>query len=400
MMGEIKIPFFLTRRYLQHGNKWTLFLIVVLMSIAFINLVFVTSLFNGIIESSNNQVINTNTGHIIMMPHDGSDVIEDSGAAVDKILKTGGVVAASPQFFVPGRISYNKIGGNWQILAIDPSMEKKVTNVHAKMISGAYLEDGDTDKIIIGRQIAGGDDIEMNAVSFRGAKVGEKVTLSVQGITREFTIKGIFYTKFIDTDLRAFISRRALEEMIPQLKDACSNINIRISRNGDEKRLAGILGQSADGGTFHTWKEVAGFMESVTESFGVINALMTMVGMMIAAVTIFIVIYVDISSKRQEIGVLRAIGIKPYLIRFSYVLQSVVYSLLGVLLGGAVFFFIIVPYMEKHPFEMPIGDAVLVVNHANFAFRSALIVVVGTVSGFIPAFIITRQKLLDSIFNR
>lgn len=400
MMDEVKIPFFLVRRYLQHGNKWTLSLIIVLMSIAFINLVFVTSLFNGIIESSNNQVINTSTGHIIMMPSDGNDIIKDPDAAIEEIIKTGGVTAASPQLFVPGRISYKKISGNWQILAIDPSMEKKVTNIHSKMISGTYLEDSDTDQIIIGRQIAGGDDIEMNAMSFRGAKVGEKVTLSLHGITREFTIRGIFYTKFIDTDLRAFISRRALEDMMPQYKKAYSNINIRIDKNGEEKRIAGVLQQRAGGGTFHTWKEVAGFMESVTESFDVINALMTMVGMMIAAVTIFIVIYVDISSKRQEIGVLRAIGIKPYLIRLSYVLQSVVYSLFGVLLGGAVFFFAIVPYMESHPFEMPIGDAVLVVNHADYVFRSVLIIAVGIVSGLIPAFIITRQKLLDSIFNR
>ncbi|MFA5517879.1 MAG: FtsX-like permease family protein, partial [Spirochaetota bacterium] len=332
MMREFKIPFFLVIRYLKHGNKWTLSLIIVLMSIAFINLVFVTSLFNGIIESSNNQVINTYTGHIMMMPLEGEELISNEDSVMERILATDGVVSATPQFFVPGRISYKKISGNWQIIAVDPSLESKVMNIHENMISGSFLEDEDLDQVIIGRQIAGGEEIEMNAVSFKGAKVGEKVTLSLHGIEKEFTIKGIFYTKFIDTDLRVFVSRKAIEKMIPHYKKICSNINIRITHTGDERKVISNLEKGITEGVFNTWKDVAGFMDSITESFGVINTLMTMVGMMIAAVTIFIVIYVDISSKRQEIGVLRAIGIKPYLIRMSFVLQSIVYSFMGVVL--------------------------------------------------------------------
>lgn len=399
-MREFKIPFFLVIRYLKHGNKWTLSLIIVLMSIAFINLVFVTSLFNGIIESSNNQVINTYTGHIMMMPLEGEESISSRDSVMERILATDGVVSATPQIFVPGRISYKKISGNWQIIAVDPSLERKVTNIHENMISGSFLEDDDPDQVIIGRQIAGGEEIEMNAVSFKGAKVGEKVTLSLHGIEKEFTIKGIFYTKFIDTDLRVFVPRKAIEKMIPHYKKICSNISIRIMHTGDERMVISSLEEKITEGVFNTWKDVAGFMDSITESFGVINTLMTMVGMMIAAVTIFIVIYVDISSKRQEIGVLRAIGIKPYLIRMSFVLQSIVYSCMGVILGGLFLMFVIVPYMEVHPFELPIGDAVLSVSQADFIFRATLIVVVGTISGFIPAFVITRQKLLDSIFNR
>lgn len=400
MMREFKIPFFLVIRYLKHGNKWTLSLIIILMSIAFINLVFVTSLFNGIIESSNNQVINTYTGHIMMMPLEGEESISNEASVMERILATDGVVSATPQIFVPGRVSYKKISGNWQIIAVDPSLERKVSNIHENMISGSFLEDEDLDQIIIGRQIAGGEEIEMNAVSFKGAKVGEKVTLSLHGIEKEFTIKGIFYTKFIDTDLRVFVSRKAIEKMIPHYKKICSNISIRIMHTGDERMVISSLEGKITEGVFNTWKDVAGFMDSITESFGVINTLMTMVGMMIAAVTIFIVIYVDISSKRQEIGVLRAIGIKPYLIRMSFVLQSIVYSCMGVILGGLFLMFVIVPYMEVHPFELPIGDAVLVVSQADFIFRTTLIIVVGTISGFIPAFVITRQKLLDSIFNR
>jgi ABC-type lipoprotein release transport system permease subunit len=235
MIGETKIPFFLVKRFLWHGNKWTLALIIFLMSIAFINLVFVTSLFNGIIESANNQVIDTNTGHIMMMPAEGKEFIKNIPDVTKKIKEIAGVTAVSPQNFSPARISYKKITGNWQVVAIDPELEKGVTIISSRMMEGSYLDKDDTDKIIIGRQIAGGNNIEMNALSFKGARAGEKVTLSIGPIQKDFLIKGVFYTKFIDTDLRAFISQKALDKLVPFYKDSATNVIIRINKTGAEK---------------------------------------------------------------------------------------------------------------------------------------------------------------------
>ena len=94
-----------------------------------------------------------------------------------------------------------------------------------------------------------------------------------------------------------------------------------------------------------------------------------MICMIIAAVTIFIVIYLDISNKRQQIGILRAIGIKAYLIRSVHVLQTVIYAVLGLAVGSLLYFIIIVPYFLAHPFSIPIGDVTLVYTWQDFLFR-------------------------------
>lgn len=400
MIGEWKIPFFLVIRYLKHGSKWTFLFIIMLMSIAFVNLIFVTSLFNGIIEAVNNQVIDTHMGHIYICPPERSEFIEKIDEVSAKIESHGKVRGVSPHINVPGRIVYKNISGSWQILAINPDREKKITNVAKKMIEGSYLENTDTDQIILGRQIAGGKNVEMNAQSFRGAKAGESVVLEMAGITKKFTIKGIFYTKFLDTDKMAFITRSAFDRMLPQCGDRASSIIVRIDTTGDEKKVIRNLEDMKIQGKFFSWKEVAGYLDSVTASFTHINTLLTMVGMLIAAITIFIVIYVDISSRRQQIGVLRAIGIKPSLIRFTYILQTLVYSVAGILIGLLVVLKGIAPWMKKHPFEMPIGDAMLIIDYHDLLFRSALVIAVAVLSGLIPAFIITKTKILDAIFNR
>jgi len=395
---ETRIPFFLMWKYLLRGNKWTLFLIIFLMAIAFINLVFVASLFNGIIRGTEDQIINTYTGHFMITPKTGSDYIENVSTVIEKILTLPEVKGVAPEMQVSGSLEYNKIKGTWPILAIDPDKEKTVTNVSEKMISGEYLNEDDTDKIIIGRQISGGEGVENDAFSFKEAKVGEKVLLNLGQLEKEFTIKGIFYTKFINTDERAFITEKAWQALSPSDNKATA-ILVRLSEKDGQEAIEKIKALGIDE-NFITWEDASGLMQSVTGSFLSINFLLTLVGELIAAITIFIVIYIDITAKRKQIGILRAIGIKPYLIRVSYVIQISIYSVAGVLLGTALFFGILVPYFNHFPFSLPIGDARLIVNPADYIIRLETIILVAIGAGLIPAFMVTRMKILDAIWGR
>ena len=399
MKSETRIPFYLIYKYLKRGNKWTLFLTIFLMSVAFINLIFITALFSGIIEGTNQQIIATYTGNIMLTPPDGKDVISDADTVSREISEAEGVLGVSPESTVPGSLKYQNIKGNWQIIAIDPGAEQKVTNVSTKMISGEYLKPDDLDGIIIGRQIAGGEGVENNAFSFKGAKVGEKVTLAFEGVNKELTIRGIFYTKFMDTDKRAFISSKALESLMPQATDTATTIIVKTDDRAESKVIQEIEGKDIDA-KYYTWEDAAALMKSVTKSFLSINILMTAVGIMIAAVTIFIVIYVDIVNKRRQIGILRAIGIKSYLISSTYVIQSAIYAVAGVALGTAIYYGALVPYFNAHPFVLPICDAKLMLGYADYIWRAEIIMWVAVISGFIPAVIVTRSKMLDAILGK
>jgi putative ABC transport system permease protein len=141
-------------------------------------------------------------------------------------------------------------------------------------------------------------------------------------------------------------------------------------------------------------------MKSVTKSFRSINVLMSFVGLLIAAVTIFIVIYIDILNRKRQIGILRAIGIHAWIIRATYVLQSSVYALAGVIFGSAIFFAAIVPYFAAHPFSLPLCDAVLVINPLDFSVRAETVVLLAIVSGLIPTVLVTRMQILDAVIGK
>ena len=398
-MRQLFLPFYLTFQYLRRGRKWTLMLTLFLMTVAFINLIFIPSLFSGIIDGANNQIIDTMTGNIYVMPKDGNDYINNKSQTIDQLRAVDGVEAISAKTLLPARLKYKNITGNWQISAINPNNDKKVSNISTKMISGSYLNESDTDQIIIGTQIAGGKDIEENALSFKGAKVGEKVSLILDGKLKEFTIKGIFDSNFVESDKRAFISETALNSIMPNANNKATTINAKIDQNANENDVIKSIEAKGINGKVYSWEEATGLMKSVSNSFLTINILLSFTSVMIAAVTIVIIIYVTIINKRKEIGILRAIGIKPHIIVSSYVLLSAVYAFSGIIIGTVVFTTILMPYFLVHPFVLPICDAVLVLNWPDYILRADIIMIVSVIAGYIPAVIITRVKILDAIFK-
>ncbi len=400
MKSKNRLPFYLAFKYVQRGRKWTLLLTVFLVAVAFVNLLFISSLFNGIIKGTNEQIINTMTGNIYIAPKEGEEFIDNKTEAVNILRSVEGVAGVSAQFQLPARLEYNKISGNWQVLAINPDDEAQVTNISEKINAGHYLDESDEDGIILGEQISGGDGVEQNAFSFKGAEVGEKVNLIFNNQSQEFTIRGIFKTKFINADGRAYVTQKALEKMLPEIDDKTSTILVKIQNNQDEDAIISDIRDENINGNIYTWREVAGLMKSVSESFSSINIIMTFVGILIAAATIFIVIYVDIINKRKQIGILRAIGIRPYIIVFSYVILSAIYSVVGVILGTILFFAALVPYFIAYPFQIPIVDVSLILDSGDYVARAEMVMWVSVLSGLIPAVVVTRTKMIDAILGK
>ncbi len=395
--AKAAIPFFLVGRFIARSSRWTLGLTVFLMAIAFVNLVFVASLFEGIVRGSDDQVIDAYVGHVTIGPRPGERAIDHVAAQLAAILRTPGVVGASAQTVVPVMMRHGNREIAREVLAIDPAREQTVTNIASKMVEGTFLRPGDLDGIVLGIQVAGGRGVELDGTSFRGAHVGETVLLSLDGVPHPFVIRGIFRTKFLTTDLRAFITRRAFERMSPGAQDRATTILVRSARTGHEQALIESLRRSGVRGAFGTWVDNAGIMKTVTKSFTSIDALLSFVGLMIAAVTIFIVVYIDVMNRKQQIGVLRALGVHAWTIRATYALKAAVYATLGIALGLGIFFGAIVPFFAAHPLSLPICDAVLVVDPAYLALRAVAVFSVAVVSGLVPALLATRAGILDTI---
>lgn len=399
--AESGIPFFLILRHLRRCNKWALALIIFLMAVAFINLIFINSIFNGVIDTAEAQIVAAGTGNITVSPFQGQEYLLEPAISLEKVLVTEGVVSASSRLVLSLPLVAGNAQGSWQVVAADPGAEAETLEVASSVFEGSWLEEGDAAGIVLGADVVGNAGGDTGTPSLKGVKVGETVRVPYEGAAVELVVRGIFETKFSDTDEKAFITPEALAVIDPALGGQANNIVIRTAgERGEEAPVIERLESGNIGGHVASWEDSARSFEELTSSFSSINALLTVVGFFIAAVTIFIIIYVDINHRRTEIGILRAIGIKPSLIRSNYILQTVMYSLFGVLLGSALFFGIIVPYFRVNPFEIPLGDVRLVINYRDFFIRALSVIAVSILAGLLPAFFITRANLMDEILDR
>jgi ABC-type antimicrobial peptide transport system permease subunit len=124
------------------------------------------------------------------------------------------------------------------------------------------------------------------------------------------------------------------------------------------------------------------------------------VGLVVAAITIFIVIFINALTRRKFIGIMKGIGISGRTIEISYVFQSIFYAVIGSTIGLLLLYGWLVPFMEKHPLDFPFSDGILVAEYYGTAVRVGVLVSVTFIAGYIPAWMIVRRNTLNSILGR
>lgn len=407
MFKSQKISFFLAYKSITKGNKGTLALTVLIMILAFVNLVFISSIFLGIITTMNEGAIENQFGNIIIEPETDENYIKQVKHIQSLIDSTPGVVGSAAHYIMGAIESYdeNKDGKDIKstsrpICSINPENEKRVTKIHQSMVAGEYLEKYDRNKIILGREVSGGYGATFEKESLGGVEVGDELNvLFSNGVQREYKIKGIFSTKNIGSDERIFITEKEMESVL-SLHNRATEIIVRIEQTGQEDkyikefRKIGIIKED-----IRQWTEYMGFSASVVDSFDMISLILGMIGAVVAGITIFIIIYVSVVNRRRQIGILKAIGMRKEIIIKSYILQALFYAILGIGLGLVLIYILLVPYFIENPLNFPMGWVSLAVARNNLIISSISLIAAAVIGGFIPSWRGTRQSIIDAIWG-
>ncbi len=137
----------------------------------------------------------------------------------------------------------------------------------------------------------------------------------------------------------------------------------------------------------------------MTNSFTAINGILTMVNLLVAGITVFIVTYIDLAHKRRQIGIERAIGITPTAITVSYILRAMFCAVLGVVISWLLYVYALVPIEASHPFHFPFGDVKLFATQGLIVRSSLIIIGVAILGAFIPARQTISMRILDAIWG-
>jgi putative ABC transport system permease protein len=410
-MGDLKLALLLGHKSIFKGNRWALILIVLVMSLSFANLLLTPSILLGVTDAVKRQQVETLYGDVVVDPPADEYYLGHATELVESIAEVPGVAGVSARLTYSGTLEYDwrskdsvfdkGNSGAWSVVGIDPANEAEVTSIHDSIIAGQYLDERDRDSILLGVDIAGGTDA--STASFQtldGVIVGDSVRITYpNGIQREYEVKGIFRSRDSQADRTAFVTRAEMASVLGRsvFHDRASQVLVSITDAANEEQVTKEI-QSLDFSYLvRSWREYGGAMTTVLSSFSVVAGLISGIGLVVAGIVMFIVIYINVIHSRRHIGILRAIGIKRDVIIGSYVVQALFYATTGVVLGGLAFRFGLQGYFDYHPLDLSIGKVGLALHPGIVESAVFGLVAAAVLAGLVPVLNITRQGIVHAI---
>ncbi|TIU58589.1 MAG: ABC transporter permease [Mesorhizobium sp.] len=294
-------------------------------------------------------------------------------------LKTQGVI----------RYSSREVGAT--IIGIDPGREPGVSPIMEDFVKGSFnaLAAGGNN-LLIGDTMA----------SRLGAEFGETITVSSEGLTRNFKIVGLFHT---GTTARDEGEGYVLLKNAQILSERPNSINeIRIKLNDPNRAPAVAHRAEAElGYKAVAWQEAN---ESILQALVIRNIIMyTVVGaiMLVAGFGIYNIISTITHEKARDIAIMKSLGFPATDMRRLFLLEGVAIgsagSALGWLLGFSMVYGLSLVRFEiaatgQEMTHLPIAWSVL-----HYVIASAFAIGSAAVAGYLPARRAAQQNPVDII---
>ena len=416
-MGSFRTAIFLAFSALRKGNRWALLLIIVVMALSFTNLIFISSMLTGFTATLDKQLIETRIGNVVIVPAEHEYYFDNADQIASSIRELEGVVGVAVHLNSSAFLEYRwkekdnpedkGQSGNWPVVGVDPEHEVGATVISQRLIAGEYLSPGDRDAIVLGVEVAGGPEAQSaDYNTLGGVAVGDTVRLSYAGgVIREYYVKGIFLAKDGTADRTTFVTRSELVSVMGRtaFRDQASQVIVRTDVTGAEsvyvQEIERVLEGVADGVQIRTWENYSTEVRGIVSSFDMVASLISAIGLFVAAIVMFIVLYIQVVNKRRQIGILRAIGIRSRVIVGSYLVQAAFYVVSGILVGWLIYSFGIDLYFIYRPLDTPMGLVSLAIEWQTVYNAVIGLVIAAALAGLLPVISIMKQGIIQTIWG-
>jgi len=214
-----------------------------------------------------------------------------------------------------------------ELIGVVPEREKQITDLPKKIIDGSYFGGKVRNPVVIGQALARELDV----------KTGSKMVFTFQNdsgvITGSaFRVAGIFKTVSSDFDkTTAFVRAEDLQRLIGS--GSWHEIAILLAPKTSADSVAAFLRKTSSGLQVDTWKQLSPDLAYVSESLATMLYIFMIVILAALAFGIVNTMLMVVLERRRELGMLMAVGMSQKTIFGMIVLETVVLSLTGALIG-------------------------------------------------------------------
>ena len=401
MLNDIKVGFVSAKSSVKRGNKKTLAFIIFVLALIFINLVFLPSMIGGMMVLFTG-FMQYPYGDIVIEPSGDNIYINNANNVLQKVRAVPDVTSATKRLDVGASIEHKQKVVGSTITGLLPTEEYDVSQYPYIISEGEFLGDLSRNEIIIGAMLVEGYFGSEMYDNLGEIKPGSFVNVTYSnGVQRTYKVKGIMEGTFELTDLNALAHYKEIESVFGLEDSKATSIVVRIKNPEDAIKIKEkIIAAGVKEPVFTRDEKSGAVLRKAMQSISMIDVVSRYISLIVGAALILIIIYINILNRKKEIGILKAIGITPNSIVFSYAFISVFYVLIGIL-TGLVLYFILMFYFTINPVTFYETMTIIPEIQAGLIFKSIFtMLIMSVIAGIIPAWRVSKESILKAIWGR
>lgn len=371
------------------GHKKMLFFIIVALALASANVIVTEGYIMDMNKILYETVVQYSVGDIVLRPQKDKLYLMDVSDQIKNIEQMPGIQVVSKRIESTGTIVADGKYSDVALWAFIPSKEKETTGLDKKISRGVFLDDTDKNKVVVGKVLA--DNLNVN--------VGDDIDITFRdGVTKKYNVKGILFSGVIELDRSTvFLTYDSLKEAL-NLSDVATKIVMRLRQGYDVDAYKIVLMQLNLNGIMSSGNEEARAFRSAMTIITATMRTLNFISLIVGAIMVGIILYINVVESTREIGILRAIGMQSNSVALIFIVQALSYSVLG----GAFGIFLgfgYTTYSQAYPIIIPVTNSPTYSQFDIFiAFRGfVLTIVVSLFAALYPAYRASRTNIIKAI---
>ena len=390
------------RNLWRHGRRNGILLVAIAVAVA--GVVLLNALLRGMQADMKNTIIDNLTGHVKVL-HPG--YLDDpsiqrgfemaEGWSAD--LPADAVAGWTARVRIPAVAMSERETRGVQLVGVDPARES-ISFLGGVSIRGQQLDGADDRRIVIGQRLA--ERLETD--------LGRRIVLVTQGAdgrTREagYRIAGVYRAEVGGLEsIFVFTGANTLQGLLDTL--AVTEVSVRLTDDVHEPGIVNRLLATFTGLDVLTWKQLepqAAAMVEFADAAIFIYFLVIMGALVFGLVNTLVT---AVMERVRELGMLRALGMKPRSVVAQVVVESTLVMSVGVTLGVLIaiaVFSIFADGIDLTAFDESLASFGLrpifvpVLKSGDVVLVMVMSLVLGLLASFYPAWRAVKVKPLDAL---
>jgi lipoprotein-releasing system permease protein len=403
MFKNLKLSVFLAAKDMLN-NLGSLVFVSAALGFLFANVLFSRFMLYGF-EQSIGGLIPKVSGNVYVTPLRGQSYIIETQRAIEEMSRNESIKAITPVLEMPCVLEYK--GSRIVTMVWGLEYDEKVMNLGDSMLEGSYFSSPDAEEVILGKilkrrlklKVPIGEEIVLDDTTKAIFIKEHNIDKFNKEVYRDRYVKIVGVADFRDyiANNSVFMPLEALRNAVI-LRDRSSSIFIRLNDNVDisQDNVAQFKPYDMDIEVKH-WKDRDDYgTDDLVYGFNLISIITFAVSIICAAILVAFIVFYNTQKKRRTTGILRAIGIKGRIFLTFFILEGILFAIIGVLTGTGLYY-LLQMYLEANPIIMPFGDLYPIFEVNSFIFATVLFLVVSFIASVYYAVKSGKENIIKVI---